>query len=49
MNITCYMLGGHGFEMLLDARFLSIHLIIPAIVVSAVYSTSDRDEYQRQK
>jgi hypothetical protein len=42
-------LEGREFETRRDELFLSIYLILPAILGPGVYSASNRNEYQKHK
>jgi hypothetical protein len=44
--ISCKVAGSRPDEA---NEFFSIYLILPAILGTGVYSTSNRDEYQKQK
>jgi hypothetical protein len=49
VKVLCYKSENCGFETdEVNVRFL-IHLILPAPLGPGVYSTSNRNEYQRQK
>jgi hypothetical protein len=45
----CYKPEGRGFETRLGERFFSIYIILPGALGPAVYSSSNRNEYQKQK
>jgi hypothetical protein len=50
VKALCYMLRGLGFETRWgEWFFFFIYLILPAALGPGVYSTSNRNEYQKQK
>jgi hypothetical protein len=44
-----YKPEGRGFETRWGELFLSIYLILPAVLGPGVYSASNRNEYQKQQ
>jgi hypothetical protein len=49
VKALCYKSEGRGFETREGERFLSIYLILLAALGPGVYSTSNRNEYQKHK
>jgi hypothetical protein len=49
VKALCYQMEGLGFKTQGDEWLLSIYLILPAALGPGVYSTSNRNEYQKQK
>jgi hypothetical protein len=49
VKAVCYKQEGREFETQWDEWIISIYLILPAALGPVVYSTSNRNEYQKQK
>jgi hypothetical protein len=49
VEVLYYKLGGRGIETALWECMFSMYLILSAALASGVYSTSNRNEYHKQK
>jgi hypothetical protein len=49
IKALCYKPESRGLETRWGGWFLSIYLILPAVLGPGVYSVSNRNEYQKQK
>jgi hypothetical protein len=49
VKAPCYQLEGRGFQTRWGECIFSICLILPAALGPGIYSTSNRNEYQKQK